>query len=79
VYVELTGGTRAVELWAPLDDSETTSTVRRPLYEPPDRPPRDIQLLAGLVIYAVILAMLVKTVRSAEHIGFPATSESPEP
>jgi hypothetical protein len=71
VYVELTEGTRAVELWAPLDDSEATSTVRRPLYEPPARPPRDIQLLAGLVIYAVILAMLVKIVRSAEHIGFP--------
>jgi hypothetical protein len=71
VYVELTEGTRAVELWAPLDDSEAKSTVRRPLYEPPARPPRDIQLLAGLVIYAVILAMLVKIVRSAEHIGFP--------
>jgi hypothetical protein len=64
VYVELTEGTRAVELWAPLDDSETTSTVRRPLYEPPTRSPRDIQLLAGLVIYAVILAMLVKILRS---------------
>ena len=71
VYVELTEGTRAVELWAPLDDSETTSTVRRPLYEPPARPPQNIQLLAGLVIYAVIVTMLVKTVRSAEHIGFP--------
>jgi hypothetical protein len=64
VYVELTEGTRAVELWAPLDDSETTSTVRRPLYEPPIRSPRDIQLLAGLVVYTVILAMLVKTLRS---------------
>lgn len=64
VYVELTEGTRAVELWAPLDDSETTITVRRPLYEPPTRSPRDIQLLAGLVIYAVILAMLAKIMRA---------------
>ncbi len=76
VYVELTEGTRTVELWAPLDDRQATSTVRRPLYEPPARPPRDIQLLAGLVIYAVILAMLVKTVRSAERIGFPLPAKS---
>ena len=33
--------------------------MRRPLYEPPARTPGDVQLLAGLVIYALILAMLV--------------------
>ena len=71
VYVELTEGTRAVELWAPLDDNEAASTVRRPLYEPPDRPSRDIQLLAGLGIYALILGMLATTLRSADRIGLP--------
>lgn len=71
VYVELTEGTRPVELWTPLDDNDAASTVRRPLYEPPARPPRDIQFLAGLVLYALILALLVTIVRSAARIGFP--------
>lgn len=74
VYVELTEGTRAVELWTPLDDDKAASTVRRPLYEPPAQPPRDIQLFAGLAIYALILAMLVTTVRSAARIGLPSPS-----
>ncbi|MGQ0832678.1 MAG: hypothetical protein ACT4OV_13475 [Microthrixaceae bacterium] len=74
VYVELTAGTRAVELWAPLDDSAATSTVRRPLYEPPARPSGDVQVLAGLVIYALILGMLAFTVRSSARIGAGAVA-----
>jgi hypothetical protein len=76
VYVELTEGTRAGELWTPLDDSEATSTVRRPLYEPPARSRRDIQLVAGLAIYALILAMLVTIVRSAGRLGFPPSVQA---
>ena len=74
VYVELAQGARAVELWAPLDNSAASSTVRRPLYEPPVRPSRDIQLLAGLLIYAVIFGMLVTIVRSSARIGPPPPS-----
>lgn len=68
IYVELDDAGRRLELWVPLASDEPVAEVDRRLYEPQSQPSNRIQAVAGALLYAVVMGLLVVTARSTRRL-----------
>ncbi len=59
---------RRLELWVPLASDEPVAEVDRRLYEPQSQPSNRIQAVAGALLYAVVMGLLVVTARSTRRL-----------
>lgn len=80
VYTELMRAGRPVESWLPVDAGQGRQSTRDPLryaYIPPERSSSAVKVIAGVVVYALMLALLCATVALVRSSALTARTRPP--